>query len=343
MKEFILAQFLKIEDKITDLDLLKEYIDFCIRNSTTYEKSKTARHHILPEAKRLPFVEFKDLTINPWNSSILSNYHHYYAHYLLAKSINHISISHAFCAMHNKYTKISRISPENLISEDEFNELYAERNKLCSEYLSEIIEVDGKQLSRASYFMSLRTLSNDTRTKMSNRMTGLKNIVHLPGVVDKIRKTKLDKGLDQISADKASKTMKEQFIDENGNLTTIYEKTAKKISHTINEMKVINGEKTTIAKHRGKNHSSLLRERGKWFIVKNIYDHTIKMILPEVKVRSISPGLPKKTKIDFLGKSKFGQTHYKKISKEFLIGLYVEELKEVPQNYNPDQDYSPYL
>ena len=343
MKEFILSQFLKIEDKITDFDLLQEYVDFCIKNSIPYEKSKTANHHILPEAKKLPFVEFKDLKKNPWNSSILSNYNHYYAHFMLAKSIKHISISHAFCAMHNKYVKIDRLSIEELISEEQFNELYSERNRLSSEYLSEIIEVDGKKLSRASYFLSLRKISNETRTEMSNRMLGLKNIVYLPGVVDKIRKTKLEKGLDKISADRAAETMKKQFIDENGDSTTIYEKTAKKISNTINEIIVIDGKETSIAKHRGEKHSSILVERGRWFMVKNIYNDTICMILPEVRVRAISPGLPKKTKIDFLGKSKYGQTYYKKISKEFLIGLYVEELPSIPQNYNPDQDYSPYL
>lgn len=265
-------------------------------------------------------------------------------HFLLAKAIDHISVYHSFCAMHKKDVNIGRLTIEELIPENEFNDLYLERNKRSREYLMESLTIDGICMTRASYYNSLRQLSEKTRIKCSNRMKGTNNIVYKDGVVEKIRRTKIEKGLDKVCAERASHTMKKEFTDEYGNVTSIYKESAKKISRTLRkEIVDEHGNITTHAMERGKKKSAQMIRDGKWFVVKNVFNETVEMILPEVLVRKISPGLTSKTKYDYLGQSKFGQNHFKKLKKEHLIGLFVEELPKAPESYNLDQDYNPYL
>lgn len=344
MKHFIKSQFLLLGDIVNEhrLDI---YLDFCESNAlANIERGQTVKHHILPRAKRLPFNQYADLNKNEWNCVILTNYNHYYAHFLLSEAINHHSILHAFCAMHNKDIKLKRIKENELISEEKYNEIYTKRNKLSSEYLLEIIEINGVKKTRAGHLNAGRKLSPETLMKASKRMKGVNNIVYKSGVVDKIRKTKLTKGLDKISAERAAATMKVLRTNERGEITTTYKENGKKLSKWLMEEYIDNqGNKTTNAKERAKTRSHNDLIRGKWLVVRNIFDENIRLVLPLNYVRKISPALDTKTKQNYLGMSEFGKNKYIRENREYLIGLFCETLSEVPQSYNLDQDYTPYF
>jgi hypothetical protein len=246
--------------------------------------------------------------------------------------------------MHNKDIELHRISKEDLILESEYNRIYAERNRQWSERCKEMIEVDGVYMSRATHRNLTRTYTAEYRKNASDLMTGNKNIVNIPGVVDKIRKTKVERNLDKVSAERAAKTMQTEYVDDDGELTTIYRENGIKVSKTLTQ-EFINdrGEVTTLAKERGKKKQNQMIRDGKWFEIKNVFDENVSLVLPETMVRQISPALMFKTRDTYLGMAKFGHNHFQKLGKPFLIGLYAERLPGVPREYNLDQDYSPYL
>ena len=113
--------------KIKCENKLIEYINFCIINNTELVKYETAVHHILPQAKNLPFKKDSNLKNNIFNKSILSHKNHYIAHKLLYEAIEHVSIVSAFIAMNNKDKKLKRISETDLISADEYHLAMKER------------------------------------------------------------------------------------------------------------------------------------------------------------------------------------------------------------------------
>jgi hypothetical protein len=304
----------------------------------------SAVHHILPRAKTMPFKKYENLKEHAWNKSVLTYYDHYYAHFLLTQAIDHLAVYFSFCKMHNADLKNGRITEEELIDENNYNEIHENRIKKWKEFLLEEIEINGVIKTRASHLNSNRKLSDETKKKNSDRMKGAKNIVHLDGVVDKIRKKKIDNNLDQVSAEKSARKMKEEFINSDGEVTTIYKESAKKHSATLNfEYLNENNEITTKAKEYGKQRSIDRTVRGKWFRIKNIFNNSVDFIIPENFVRKISPALMFKTEDEYLGKSKFGQTVFNKSGRSYLIGLYSVELPSIPREYNLDQDYSPYL
>lgn len=97
---------------------------FCLSNNNMKRiKGHTSYHHILPQCSKLPFIEFSNLNLHKWNGTHLSHYNHYYSHFLLQQAINHPSILHAFIAMHNKDSKLNRITVDELIPNNIFNEL----------------------------------------------------------------------------------------------------------------------------------------------------------------------------------------------------------------------------
>lgn len=162
-------------------------------------------------------------------------------------------------------------------------------------------------------------------------MVGKNNIVYKEGVVDKIRITKVNtiidgKNMDEIGAQRAATTMRQQFITESGEVTSIYKETSKKISLCLNtEFLDEEGHITTKAKQRGKKHSVLLRKRSKLYLLKNVFDDNVNEILDAKSIRDISPGLETKTKENYLGCSLWGKNTLIKKQKQHLIGLYVEE------------------
>lgn len=329
-KEMILNQFYKL-NCIKDYKVLEEYVDFCLEydNKETI-KGKTANHHILPMSKNLPFYKFSKLNKNPWNKSVLFHKDHYYAHYLLYKAIDHYSIIYSFCAMHNKDLKLNKIKEEDCIDLEEYQKIFEERNKKISKANKQIVKFEGIEMTKAKMSSIIRLRNEDISYKIrrSERMSGDNNPAKKPEVVEKIRFTKINNKLDKISAERAAITMKKIFIDENGNHTTIYEQNGKKISAHLNQEIILkDGSITTVAKLKARKKGDNAILNGKFYKVLNVFDTEYLQILPAIKVREISPGLEKKTKDNFLGKTKFGITTLTKKNKKHLIGLYVEELK----------------
>lgn len=85
MKNLIMIKFEVLRDKIKCEHSLEEYVNFCLLNNVpTLNTSISALHHILPQAKLLPFLEYKSLVKHPWNGTRLTNYNHYYASFFIS-------------------------------------------------------------------------------------------------------------------------------------------------------------------------------------------------------------------------------------------------------------------
>jgi len=147
MKTKILQELLNSNIKIMSQEKLEQYIQFCIKNNQQEKiKYKTSYHHILP---RKLFEKYSNLKENPWNGTHLKHSDHYYAHWLLTEAIDDYGQLSAFCAMHNKDTKLGKIEEKDLISEDEFQKKMEERNKEISKDKLKI-QIDGRTKSSHS-------------------------------------------------------------------------------------------------------------------------------------------------------------------------------------------------
>lgn len=314
---------------IIDIEFLHKYIEFCLDNNLPNKiNGKSSSHHILPRAKTLPFNKYSNLKEYNWNKAELSYGNHYLAHFLLAKAISHVATTHAFVSMHKSDFNNKRISKDELIPLDEFNKLYQERNQNISKYRLEKIDIDGIQMSRAKFFLSNVIISDEIREKRSIAFSGNNNPTKSPEIVNKIRKTKENtfignKNMDKISAERAAITMHTEYVDENGDITTIYIENGKKIS---NALLAVESNGKTKAYNRGQKTRLKNIENGKWYYLKNVYHLDTCILISAADLRRISPGLDKCSKDKFLGMSKYGQTMLKSKNKEHLIGLYVEEL-----------------
>lgn len=324
----------KLSTHILNDEKLKEYITFCLSNNTEKAiKLTTSHHHILPRSKSLPFSEFSKLSESPWNGVHLTYYNHYYAHYLLQEAIIHPSILYAFTTMHHKDSKIGRIKEAELIDSDTFNQLMKIRNQNISKDKLTLVSYNGKNITKQKLISITTVIPQEVLKQRSVIMLGSNNIVNLEGVVNKIRQTKSEtiidgKNLDTISAERAAETMHKEFINQDGESTTIYKENGKKISqHYSTEIILEDGTITTLGKIRGDKHVAKLRAKSAIYIIKNIFDATYLQTLPAYELRKISPDLQSKTKDNYLGKSKFGQTYFKNTNREHLIGLYVEKLE----------------
>lgn len=104
---------------------LENYVDYCFEHDQHNKiKGETAHHHILPKAKSLPFTAFSDLKANSWNGVHLKLYNHYFAHWLLFSSLNESSMAYAFFKMHKILKNKSEFTSQDLVSEEEYYELY---------------------------------------------------------------------------------------------------------------------------------------------------------------------------------------------------------------------------
>lgn len=330
VKDRILEEFKRL-NCIKDWTSLVYYVDFCLTHHEPIKiPSTTSSHHILPRANTLPFKQFEDLKKNPWNLAELSYYNHYRAHYLLTLAVDHIAVVHSFVAMHNTDKKLGRLQHDQLIDQETYIHIFRNRNQKISERRKELVCVNGEVMTKAKLQNLTRVLSPEATNKLSNIMKGENNIVNKPGVVDKIRLTKSTtliegKNLDQISSERAAQTMSKVIITASGEETTIYKLAATKQSQTLNKPFIDKlGNETTLATEYGKQRSLRMRSQGKWYLVKNVFDPSMCQKLSAMEVRTISPGLEKCTKDNYLGKSKFGQNILTKRGKATLIGLYVE-------------------
>ncbi len=137
----ILDHFVNSSLDIKDIELLKQYINFCIdNNQNTHIKHKTANHHILPKADSC-FPEFSNLKTHSWNSTILTHQNHYKAHLILATAISNYSIISAWWAMNNKDAVLRNI--DVTIESQLYEDLLTEKSKLFS-IESQTIEENGK-------------------------------------------------------------------------------------------------------------------------------------------------------------------------------------------------------
>jgi hypothetical protein len=63
---------------------------------------------------------------------------HYYAHWLLTEAIKSSSMIFAFCAMHNKDTKLGRIEESDLIPSDDFQAKMEQRSIKIKELFNSV-------------------------------------------------------------------------------------------------------------------------------------------------------------------------------------------------------------
>lgn len=323
IKEILLEHFYK-SDCIINHDNLVRYIEFCLKNDRVRKiKGETTSHHILPRAKRLPWQEYKNLVEYPWNKSELTYYDHYYAHYLLSLSIDHISIQSAFCGMHKKDVNLGRISESELIGKDEFEHQYKKRNELISKDRLTLITNDAGIVMTKAKMIHLRTDWTNSKRISSERMLGVDNPSNNPVVIAKTRNTKSlisneGKSLDTISAERAAEVMKKEFVNGEGEITTIYKETGKKLSHILRT--------TDLATRRADVRRERYYQNCPMVIVRNALDESYVSIMSLNEARKLSPGIDKKTKHNYLGKTTFGRNKFIKDNKAHLIGLYAERL-----------------
>lgn len=125
-KGFIKRQLMKLN--VICEENINTYINFCMERSQDKKTSNTAKHHILPQAKTLPFGKYSNFEENEWNCVYLKYDDHYLSHYLLATATDEYATISAFIAMHNKDSKINRVSENVLRLSEEYDALMKKRS-----------------------------------------------------------------------------------------------------------------------------------------------------------------------------------------------------------------------
>jgi len=327
-----IRQIFKDSKIVCSITALDSYLCFIEKhNQHQNKKGETSLHHILPQAKNLPFTKYKNLKENPWNGVYLSYKDHYIAHYLLCSVSHQYSIISAFCAMNNLDLKNKRLTEDDLIGAEEYQRLIKLRTKKMLIWLDTVRE-DG--LTNKQYQIQNRTLSKETLKKLSERMSGKNNIVYKPGVVAKIINTKNNriingKNMHVISAERAAKTM-----IKNGT----YKQSAIKHSHTLNELTLYNGKYITKAQKYGIDRSIVRTPQGRMYSIKSIYDDSIYFEVYANTARQVTPGYESVSKDKYLGKHTI--SHKSFVNREYLIGLYFEEIFQInnPVSYDHVMD-----
>lgn len=320
-------------DHTIDEACLIEYIEFCITHNVGRRiLHTTSQHHILPASKSVPFEIYSNLTQNVWNCAHLTYSDHYKAHYLLSVAIPIPCFVYSFTLMHNKDVGLKRITKDDLLPDYLVNQQMRLRNEHISKDKLKLVEYNGEFITKAKLAsIHRRPLTPEQIQQRRDRFL-YDNMVYQPGIVEKIRNTKTStiidgKNLDQISSERAAKTMSKEYINEQGEITTIYRETAKKISVTVTEEFIdSSGNITTIAKQRALKGNEKRNLKSKKYMLKNVFDDNYCVVLYAHQVRLISPGLETKTRDNYLGKSKYGANYFNKKGTPNLIGLYVEKL-----------------
>lgn len=321
-----------------DKTLIGEYVDFCLEHSCSSIKGETANHHILPQAKNLPF---KIHSNSSFNIVTLTHKNHYISHYMLHKALDHFSTVSAYVAMHGKDCKLGRLDNITVsIYADQYNIAMRRRSIMHKHWAKTVPEgetlTNGQLISQRGMKTKKSRLYNGVPFAewASQRMVGKKNIVYFEGVLDKIRETKLntfvgDKNMNQVGAERAAETMSKKTII-GGVETTIYAQAGKKQSRTLAK-KDANG--VSLTDKYSAQRSIDRTKKGSRYIVKSVFSN-FQLILYEKQVRQISPGLCSKTQNSYLGMSKYGECIFKKTNRTHLIGLYVVDTKDTPIIYS---------
>lgn len=362
MKAKIIQEFLNSDIKIKSIQKLEYYIDFCLDNRTFAFKGKTSHHHILPN---ILFERYSNLKENPWNGVHLKYSKHYEAHFYLTEAIDDYSQLHAFIAMHNKDIKSGKIEEKDLIPVEEFQSKMEERGRKHSEYLKEIIEIDGISQSRAKHNAKNRDMDyinaaiNISKTKNSKFWKENKEPVRLKkwhytmGEINEngISKTTLatNKMLETRKANGSyitggKKTSNTKYkIQENGNTghqnavikANKTKKEVDKYGKSINDYGAEKSAKTkntinvdtglTNAQEAGLKLSKTLRLKSKKY---NVVHYEKGIIQVNVLLRDLpTQGLKNKTKENYFGKSDISRKRAIKFGVENYIGCYLEEAK----------------
>lgn len=258
----ILKIFKESKIEIIDESILIEYINFCTKNNEQkHTTHKTARHHILPQCKFLPFELYSDLSINCWNGTYLTHKNHYIAHSMLHSAINNYYIGSAWHHMSNINSKFKKltdsITPElyQILQEKANLQNSIRMKKWCKE-----VDENG--------------VTNKQKATIKRVESGYNDID--------------ENGLNahQRIAIKAATTMKEK--DENG--MSIYDKSFIKAKQTMKENNHCKGSKNPKAKRINiYNYKNELMFECNGNIVETIKKHD----LPGVLIKSYkAEGLP---------------------------------------------------
>jgi len=248
LKNKILQEFLNSYIKITSQEKLEQYIEYCIfKNQNTKHKSDT--HHILPKADDC-FPQFKDLKLNIWNKSELLYEDHYTAHELLVQAIDNSSMNYSYQKMSERLTKDGKIEyidsglfgkiKEKAVKEN------AQKRKLTINNMKEqgIYEdwVDEWNQKRQA---SLNELANNGKTIRENAMKTrtenvIKEFIDENGEITTIAK---------LGGAKAAATRRKPIVNEDGEISTIDTEAGKKGSKTLNK-EVFDEESGTYMKRK---------------------------------------------------------------------------------------------
>ena len=291
MKNKIIDKLSKL--KVKNIEKLQEYINYCIDNNQNDRiQGKTSHHHILPNKL---FPEYSNLKENDWNGSHLLYSDHYYAHWLLTEAIDDYSMLHSFCSMHNKDVANKRLSSEDLIDMKKFQNKMEERSKSHSKYLLELVVYDGQIITRGS-------------------ICARKSAITMAG---SIREEAEKKRMETIN----------KVIIIDGKETTIAKEKSKKGILTKRQPIIINGIETTIEKEAARKSAESQTKNGAHYDIHHINGAIIDTNVPIRKLRSISQGLPKTTKENYLGKSIRSKINLNNYNRLHLIGYYVVRVK----------------
>lgn len=260
----ILQIFLESNLNIVNEDRLVEYVNFCLDKNTIKTKNKTSHHHILPKAPLLPFTNYSNLDKNPWNGVHLTYENHYIAHLLLTDAIHHYSIRNAFMLMNNCDTSLRGIKVDP-----------KEYDRVMREYIeNKTLIKDGDSIANKISRKSARTMAIKQEDGLSIREKAtIKMLI----------------------------TQNEEFIDENGEVTTIRKQ-------QIEKKKIIDLAKSPLY---------------------DLYHVDIGLLKTKMLRRdlcSISQGLLYTNKNRPLGNNNFSISNLKKTNAINLIGLYAVRL-----------------
>jgi len=344
MKNKILQAFLNSHIKIKSQEKLEEYINYCILNNKKEKiKGKTEHHHILPNKL---FSEYKNLNCNKWNGVHLLYKDHYIAHSILAEALDNFSMTAAWWAMNNLNSRSGKInSPDTIIGEGKYSKLKEKFSNQISSWYNEEIIVNG--ISTTNVKVHTEKLNNSMKelvifegVEMSRRKMAIIKKHRNTDTFEisrKAAKTMMKEYIDENGnlttiakerAKKASITMMKEYIDENGNLTSIRKESDKKRKETDNKKYIDeNGLITTKAIERGKAISTTKLNKSKLWNVYDIDDNLIHSSIYTKDLKLISQGLIKTSKDRRLGNNIFSLNNLKKVNKEYLIGYYAIQIK----------------
>ena len=321
---------------------LQEYVNYCIvNNQINRVQGKTSHHHILPNKL---FPEYSNLKENSWNGTHLLYADHYYAHWLLTEAIDDYSMLHSFCAMHYKDFANNRLSEENLINLEEFQNKMEERGLKHSEYLTNTN--NGPSIAKEA---AKKMMATKLKPIIIN---GIETTIHKESIVKRVKTVTepiiingIETTIAKESSKKYSKTITEEYINDEFEVTTKAKERSKKYSKTVTAEYVdSDGNITTKAKERSKIVSAKLMSsdcnkgennpNAKIIAIYDNNDNTVAVsrgnfidTCDRLQLPSNLLAISYKTGVKILT-SNAGRTIARKTNREHLIGYYAKIMND---------------